>query len=235
MNWLALAGLAGCMQDQPVSMTGTVRAAPLEAAAAVPSATLETRDFNAEVYDQAMADETGAFSVDVPGGSFFTVETGAEGFVPTSLGGVAAAGPFEAGDGRVWAMPEDDYEALFTTFSSCPRAESEGGVVAGLVLLYTESEDSSAQYTVTTATATLYASDGSTLEACYLDDEGTDGSVGFQTGASGQFAVFGVPPGPVLLHVYYAVEGVSYGPWEWPLWVPETGIAPLYPAYIEAL
>lgn len=226
--------LAACDRTTPVAMTGRVFEQPSDTSGVVGGATVETRDVYAEPFDSTVAEDDGAFSVDVPAGQFFTVMASAEGYTPTSVSGLAAAGPFEAGDGRIWTMPDEQYEALFQTFSACPTVGDEGGVATGQVLLYTGEDTSGGeQYAITNGTVTLYASDGSTMDACYLDTDGTEGSQGTVTGSSGLFAVFGVPEGASSLLLTFIVDGYTYGPYQWPIWVPGDGVAPLYPAYVE--
>ncbi len=231
---LLLSELVGCVGTTPVAMTGRVFDQPSETAGVVADATLETRDVYAEVFDEAVSESDGAFSVDVPAGQFFTVEISAEGHVPTSLSGNAGAGPFAAGDGRIWTMPQDEYDALFETWAGCPSVGEEGGVAVGQALLYLgDVEPEEDDYAINNGTVELYSSEGTTLDACYLDGEGSDGSSGNVTGATGRFAVFGVPEGASSLLMTFTIDDYTYGPYQWPVWVPGDGVAPLYPAYIE--
>ncbi len=230
---LSLVALLGCSHEQPVAMTGRVFDNPSETAGVIGGATLETRDVYAEVYDETVAESDGAFSVNVPAGQFFTVEVDGDGYTPTSLSGVAGAGPFAAGDGRIWAMPDAQFEALFETWSACPSVGEPGGVAVGQALIYTGAVAGQDEYAVSNGVVTLYSSEGATLDACYLDGEGSDGSAGTVTGASGMFAVFGLPEGASSLLMSFTIDDYTYGPYQWPIWVPGDGVAPLYPAYVE--
>lgn len=229
---LLLLALAGCDRDTPVWMTGRVLDAPTEGADPVGGAELEVRDVYALEYATATAESDGAFAIEVPAGQFFTVMSDAEGYAPTSLSGVAGAGDFAAGDGRIWVMPDEEYEALFETWSACPTVSVEGGVAVGQALIWM-GEDATEAYAVSNGTVTLYAADGSTIDACYLDEDGAAGSTGLVTGSTGQFAVFGAPEGASSLLMSFVVEGYTYGPYQWPIWIPGDGVAPLYPAYVE--
>lgn len=223
--------LCACDHVTPVTMSGRILDGPYEDADPVASPTLEVRDVQAEVFDTVEGDEDGSFEVQVPGGQFFTVMMSADGYVPTSLSGMAAAGDFEAGDGALWAMSDQEYADLQELWAGCPGADTAGGIAVGQVLLYT-GEDATA-YTVTAGTVTLYTSDGGSLDGCYLDNDGTAGSTGLETGNTGRFGFFGTPEGASTLLLTFEVGDVVEGPYQWPVWIPADGVAPLYPAYVE--
>jgi len=226
-----LLAVVACDRTTPVTMSGRVLDEPFEGADPVASPTLEVRDVQAEVFATADGDTDGSFEVDVPGGQFFTVLMSADGYVPTSISGTAAAGDFEAGDGALWAMSDEEYADLLDLWAGCPGAGGEGGIAVGQVLLYTG--DTETSYTVTAGAVTLYASDGSTMDGCYLDNDGTPGSTGLETGSTGRFAVVGAPEGASSLLLTFQVGDVVEGPYQWPIWIPGDGVAPLYPAYVE--
>jgi hypothetical protein len=226
-----LLSLVACDRTVAVTMSGRVLDEPYEDANPVADPTLEVRDVQAEVFATAEGGSDGSFEVDVPGGEFFTVLMSADGFVPTSISGTAAAGDFEAGDGALWAMSDQEYDDLVSVWAGCPGAGEDGGVTVGQVLIYTG--DEATAYTVTAGTVTLYDADGGTMDGCYLDNDGTPGSTGLETGSTGRFAVFGAPEGASSLLLSFEVGDYVEGPYQWPVWIPGDGVAPLYPAYVE--
>ena len=235
MKPLFFALIAGCsaLGNKPVAMTGRLMNGPDADATPVANPTLTVRDGNAELFAEATGDADGTFSVDVPAGAFFTVTSSAEGHVPTSISGQAAAGPFDAGDGNVWAMPDQQYAGIFDAFSGCPNVDLAGGLIYGQVRLWTGSTDDGDVYTVNTATAIAYGQDDAEIDACYLDDDGGDSGLATSTGSTGYFAVFGMPEGASTMVLNYSIYGNSVDPYYWPLWIPEDGVAPLLPAYVE--
>ena len=222
--------LLACGELVPnVTMSGTIVDAPDEAAAPLPGGTIVTRDGTGAQQGEATADDQGDFSVAVPGGAFFTAELAADGTVPTTLSGVAASGDFEAGDGHLWSMAQADYDALATDFSTCQDIGEAGGVVTGQVQLYTDGSDD--QLVVNTARVWLIREDGTREQACYLDDDGVSDPDAQRTGATGRFAFFG-ESGTAWVHLQYQdAAGWSEG-WSWQVWVPDAGVAPLYPAWV---
>lgn len=228
---VSLLVLAACDRTVPVTMSGRVLDDPYEDANPVANPTLEVRDVMADVFASADGDSDGSFEVDVPGGQFFTVMASADGYVPTSISGTAAAGDFEAGDGAIWAMSDQEHDDLVEVWAGCPHAGEDGGATVGQVQIYTG--DDTTAYTVTAGTVTLYAADGSTMDGCYLDNDGTAGSTGLETGSTGRFAIFGAPEGASSLLLTFEVGDVVEGPYQWPVWIPGDGVAPLYPAYVE--
>lgn len=233
---LFLAAALGCngLKNQPVAMTGRIFDGPSADANPVANPTLTVRDGYADIFGEATGDADGYFTVDVPAGAFFTVTTSAEGHVPTSLSGQAAAGDFDAGDGNVWTMADQQYAGVFASFSGCVNVDEPGGVIYGQVQLWTGDDDDEGAYAVTHATATAYDSASNELSACYLDDDGGSSGLASETGDTGYFSVFGVAEGASTVVVNYALSGNSADPYYWPVWVPEDGVAPLLPAYVEA-
>lgn len=236
MRPITLVLTLGCssLGGKPVAMTGRVLIGPDAEADAVANPTLTVRDGESEIFAEATGDADGAFEIDVPAGSFFTVTSSGEGYVPTSISGQAAAGPFEAGDGNVWAMADQQYAGIFDDFSGCANVDEPGGVIYGQVRLWTGSADDETVYTVNTANATAYGQNNTQIDACYLDNDGGDSGLATSTGATGYFSIFGLPEGASTMVLTYTVFGESVDPYYFPVWVPEDGVAPLLPAYVEA-
>jgi hypothetical protein len=212
---------------ETVAMSGVVWDAPYLEGAPVAGAALQVFDEYGEVWGEAESTADGAFQVDVPAGvPFFTTVSG-DGRVPTAFSGTAGISDFIAPEGFPWVADAAWMDALRVDFAACPTVNELGAVVAGQVAL-----DGSYEV-ILTASARVYAADGSELAACYLDDDGESTADATVTGATGRFAVFGVPPGEIVVDVRYDV-GLSEQPVKlfW-FFAPEGGLVPMYPTLMD--
>lgn len=225
--------LAACLPDVGVvTMYGIVHDAPNSEGNLVEAATVETRDYDGEVVGTAQTDFAGNFAVDVPEGVDFFVEVRKDGHVPTHFSGLAGVYDFDAGAGYPWVAPTAWVDGVREDFANCPTVDLPGGVVTGEVRLYISNIDPSGAPLIETGEVSVYttASD-EILWACYLDDEGNSIADGTQTGATGRFAVFGIPAGLMAVEVLYTDptgDRVSSHP---QYIVAEGGLVPMYPAW----
>ncbi|MDP6933096.1 MAG: carboxypeptidase-like regulatory domain-containing protein [Myxococcota bacterium] len=226
--------LTACEPGETVTeilLTGHVLDEQDEEAGPIPEATIELRDGNTEAYSEATTDEDGAFSIAAPAGDNIYVSLSADGYTTTAFTGATSYSDVEVEDGTLWMRSEAQVDVLRNLFDGCSL--DDGGIVEGEVRVYIPDQDADELPLVTTAYAVAYTPDGDAYEACYLDDEGNSDPEATQTGNTGRFAIFGLPEAPLTVYLNYdpgagdAIERVFY------VYLPENGIAPLYPAYVE--
>lgn len=228
-----LLSLVGCIPDVgTVQMFGEVRDAPYAAGSVVDGATLEVKDIDGDVVGTATTAYDGTFAVDVPAGVDFFVEVDGDASVPTHFSGVSGLYDFDAGDGYPWLAPTSYIDQLREDFANCPSVNDEGAIVAGEVRIYVGDTVPGTTSLIDSAEVRVVSSsDEVTLEACYLDDDGVSLEAGVMTGATGRFAVFGVPAGLDAVEVLYndpAGDEVSSHP---QYIVAEGGFVPMFPAW----
>lgn len=231
---MLLVALLAC-QSYPdeVTLSGQVLDDHAEDGAPVGGVTLALRDETESVAVTATAEDDGAFSILAPSATVFWLEVSGEGRVATTFDGYLGYADLTAEPGQIWSADADDLDALIADFSACPTVGEAGGVVAGEVRLYIPGNDTDSLPTVSTATVDLDASDGSDPTVCFLDDEGLSSADATLTGATGRFAAFGLPPGRLTVSVRYTVGSVRSDTWDRDVWVPEDGLVPLYPLWVE--
>jgi hypothetical protein len=223
--------LAACADPAAtVTMTAAVWNAPYGEGEVVPGATVIVTDEARTVWDEVRAGDDGAFTAEVPAGVPFFVETRADGHVPTAFSGTAGLSDFTAPSGYPWVAPTGWVDALRAEFAACPAAAESGAIVAGEIVA------DAAQYPVLpTGSARVLAPDDVEYAACYLDDEGAPLADGTEVGATGRFAIFGVPEGEILVDVRYDT-GTDEDPVQlFRFFAPAEGLVPVYPAILPVL
>ena len=181
--------------------------------------------------------EGGAFDITVPASqSFFvTFNDAAGGHVPTSFTGIAGSSDVQADEGTLYMRSADELALLRAEFAACPEVDDEGPIIEGEVRLYLDVEEKDELPTVPDANVKVYDAQDNEFLACYLDDKGASLPDGTRTGATGRFAVFGVPEGPLSVEVTWALtESVDMTSW-YIVRAPAGGVVPMYPAWVEGL
>ena len=230
--------MAACVVgDAPqISVSGRLYDSPDSDAGVVAGAQVTALDAYGVEVDAATADDAGEFSVDVVGWDVFHLHLQADGYATTAWSGTAGETDIIADDGVLWLRSEADLDALRATHANCPTAQDAGGVVEGVMRLYIPSqEDNDTLPLVTTGVVTAWTVDGVAYSACYLDDEGASDPEATTTGETGNFAIFGVPTGPISVELGYSTYGVAAESGWYFVWLPESGVAPLHPALVEGL
>lgn len=227
--------LAACTAEYgTVEMYGTVHDAPNAKGELVAGATLTVLDELFAPLDETTTNADGSFGVGTPAGQAFYLEMSGEGFVSTHFSGTAGVQDFTAGDGYPWIAPTTWIDDLREEFSACPTAADAGAVVAGDVRLYINGVASLETLPpVGTAEVAVYTQDGDVAyPACYLDDDGASVADGDDTGKNGEFAVFGVPEGPIAVELIFEDSDQLYPSILYSFVVADGGFVPLYPALV---
>lgn len=197
-------------------------------------ASLQVHDPLGEAWSQGTTGADGDFELVVPASSAFFLTLSADGYVSTSFTGIAGASDVVAEDGTLFLREQADVDALRAEFSACPRVDEPGPIIEGEVRPYFAVDAEPEELpTIATAWVTVYEQDDTATSACYLDDDGNSLPDGTRTGATGRFAIFGAPEGPVSLEVSYDLTS-DYALSTWYIVRPPTdGIVPMYPAWVD--
>jgi hypothetical protein len=218
-----------------VELRGRVLEGPAEDAPIVGGADVQVRDSSGADYAAATAEGDGTFAVDIPATAQFRLELRAAGHLPTAFTGYSLAGDVEAPDGTLFARPVDFLDGLRATFGNCPKAAEPGAVIEGELRLFLPvGEDTDELPLVNTGTVAVVDADGASHTPCYLDNQGISLAEGAVTGDTGRFAFFGLPPGLATFTSAYTLNDISYDGEPYDLLLPAEGIAPLYPAWVDA-
>ena len=159
----------------------------------------------------------------------------AEGYARTGHSGNAGLNDWTVALGELWLESEDDLAELQALYAGCPGVGGDGGLIAGEVRYWLEGyEPEEGEWPLaTTGFARAYDTEGASWDSCHLDDAGVAYDAEAEvTGETGQYAIFGGPSGPVTLLIGTVIEGQATWAAEYHVYVPEGGIAPLWPSYV---
>jgi len=227
---------AGCAHEEVISLYGTLLDGPGADAVPLSDAELSVLEDQGEPYASTVTDSDGGFHVDAPGGENIFVEVRGADLVPASFTGVAGLGEQqEVEEGRLFGFSQVGFDQWSSDFSGCPGLEESGSTVLGDIRLYGLLDPETVEEPlVTSGYAYVRTADGTEYDACYLDDDGTAyDSERTATGASGRYMVAGVPAGAHILVVGYEGAGGVVGEHDYFLWLPDGGISPRFPSYVE--
>ncbi len=228
--------LMGCPQQTPeeVTISGYVSDNP-GSTNPLEGVTVSVMDLTFEEQDSVVTDAEGFFSVVTTAGVPVYFDLQAEGYARTAHSGNAGLNDWTVALGQLWLESEDDLSELQALYAGCPGVGEEGGLIGGEVRFWLEGyePDDGAWPLATTAFARAYSSEGDSFDSCHLNEEGTAyDPEALVTGQSGQYAIFGGPAGPVTLTVGYVIEEQPTWAAEYQIYVPDGGIAPLWPSYV---
>ncbi len=217
-----------------VQMTGTVLDAPANAGNAVGDATVTALNGAGEPFGVATTDADGAFSVTVPAGAPFFVGVEKDGYVPTAFSGTSGVSDFDAGAGYPWLSTEDWATEERARWEACANYTAEGGFVSGQALAVVPGVDDFTSWPpLPDAELLAYVSGDLALDACYLDDEGVVLAAGESTGKTGEYAIFGVPAGQVVIELTVARSNGEAGTDLYQFVAFEDGLIPVFPTPVE--
>lgn len=232
---MILSFLLGCDPtiDQVV-LSGVVQDAPGGAGNNVAGSALVSRDRDGATVGEAESAADGSFAIDVPAGASFYLELSADGYVPTGFSSFAGTEDFQASTGYPWIATTVWLDNLRSTYETCESVGATGGVFAGQVLAAIEGiGDPGSWPAVSGAVVAVIGNDVVELPTCYLDDEGLSVAGLGTTGTTGEYAVFGVPPGGAVMQVDAERTGGEVGTDVFDFIMPEAGLVPVYPTPVE--
>jgi hypothetical protein len=213
-----------------VNLLGMVQDAPFNAGTPVEGAKLEARNRDGEVTGEDESDAEGLFSVPVDSGVSFYLTLSHPDLVATGFSGVAGVNDFDAGTGYPWLATPSWVEALRAEHGNCPESSSEGGIVVGEVRAAIAQVDDVNQWPTLGGTSVqVIDHTGATHDGCYLDDQGVSVEGASGTGATGMFAVFGVPAGAINVAATVERSDGELGTDVFEFVIPEAGLVPIFP------
>jgi hypothetical protein len=227
--------LACASEVATITLSGTVTDAPEAVGAAVAGATVAVFDETLAPFGETVSGTDGAFALDIPALATFYVQVDGEGRVPTAFSGTAGLGDLDAGQGYPWVADADFVEEQRAAHGACGTAGGGGAVVLGVTRVYLPSTALGELPIAATADVAVLGSDAQRILACSLDDAGVSAPDATTTGATGRFAVFGVPAGPAIVGVSWVDPGGDRVTHEFQFLVPADGLVPLYPALVGDL
>jgi hypothetical protein len=245
LKLLPLVLVLGCAgPPETVVFSGTVRDQPYGGGKPVAGVQVTERDADFEKAATATTADDGTFSMVVGAVQDFYVELSGDGFVPTIFAGEMGAYDFNAGDETLFVRSDAAPDALRTEFDAWGTA---GATIEGEVRLYQSGVSFSKLPPVGNAFVNVIDGEGNSYSPRYLDAKGAPDPKANTTGATGRFAFFDLPEGPLQLDVAYGKVDDDSGAydtgdpndsddaWHWyyRTWLLEGAIAPFYPALVE--
>jgi hypothetical protein len=239
---IALLTLFACLSDAEfVTMTGTVFSGSGEDATPVGGAEIHSLAVTNLEVDRVFADDSGAFSIQIPSGASFFVGAEANGYVPTGFSGQSATSDYSVTDGLLYMHSQASYDGIQADFDGCASNDEGGPTLEGWVAFGIDNGDVIETYLVTTAWVTAYSGDGDPYDTCYLDD--LEESAVYDpdatlTGSHGRFLVQGAPTGLMTLETAYWIDQASdwqTDPLYYIVYAPPGGIASFQPLWVPVL
>lgn len=226
---ILLALLACAEETGPIG--GTVLIGPGSLGPPLAGGTVVVLDEVGEPFDTASIDDEGRFDATAPLGGFIHVRVEGPGMVPAGFSGRMGLGPFEVEPGTLFGWPESERAAMDAQWGDCARP---GSAMIGEVRLFGVTDDDGVSPLITTAFASIPVAAGQDLGACYLDDEsGLHDPTATTTGPRGTFAIFDIEPGIHRLDYGYHVTQSIRVDSSLRLYVPDGGVTPLFPAWVD--
>lgn len=217
-----------------VVFSGEVQDAPGNAGKPVEGAAVVAQNREGAVVGEDETDADGAFAVTVDAGVSFFLTVGAEGYVSTSFSGLAGLSDFTSEAGLPWLATAEWVDEEKARFASCPTAGEAGTFITGQALQFIASvADASSWPQLGDVSIEVLGSDGESDAGCYLDDDQVSLADAESTGATGEFAVFGVPPGGVNVKATMQRSNGEVGTDVFEYIAPEAGLIPMFPTPLE--
>lgn len=233
MLWMLL---LGCAEDFS-TLSATLQSG-LWSQSPLAGAEIIAYDFGLVETDRVTSGEDGAFSIALRPGTIFYLEMSAADHVTTGLTGTISYEDLAIEDGQIWVRTRDELDQVRQDFAGCPGADGDGAVIEGEIRLYMPGISAAEAPLSATGWARVYSSDGALIddEPCYLLDDDQQlvyDPEATHTGVRGRFAFFDAPTGDVTVEVGYDIESYTYYQTYYYTYVPEGGVTPMYPAWVE--
>jgi hypothetical protein len=231
---MASIAVTGCNGESAVPIKGTVQQSATDASG-LPGARVTVRTLNGKVFDETRTASNGDFKAEAPGGDVLHLQVSGEDLVDASFLGICGIDQTcKVEQGAVFGVHADEWQAWQDQFAGCPDL-GDGAAVFGEIrfadLTVEHSED---HPLANSGNAFVTTSAGRVVSACFLDEEGLAYDAEAElTGPTGRFLIPGLPSGSHTLTIGYAQTEVGYVYDDYPLWLPEDGLAPRLPAWVR--
>jgi len=229
---IALMMVTACLPEPTdITLSGQVLTAQ-DAEQGAPGIAVTAFDSELIEYSTAETDDDGMFATTVRSNRVYHLVLSGSDVVPTAFSGVVGSSDTAIAADELFVRSVAEVEALRATHDQCAGASEEGGVVEGTVYFQLRNEQDDSFLIAEEAMVEVYDVNGTQYETCYLDTDGNSLEAGTEVGATGRFAAFGVPSGAITV-VFRQEIGASvienYGF----VFMPENGVAPFHPAFID--
>ena len=225
----------GCLPTMQASITAIIEdnnGLPLS------SAEVTVHRWDGSILSEVTTDSEGVFSSELPPYQVFYVVAETPNHPPTSFTGYSGEGDDNIPAGTLSIRSYEEVQLSLSDFGECYTEDNfeTGSVIEGQAKLYISGTAVDDLPTMTTGTASIIEEDVTIADGCYIPHEDEDGTniESTQTGESGRYAIFSSPTGVTELTITITVDGeqISY---PYSLYVPENGIAPLFPTLVPFL
>ena len=224
--------LSGCLPEpSDIQLSGQVLTAQ-ESEQGASDIVVTAHDAELAPYSDTVTDEDGVFSTAVQTNRVYHLVLEGDGVVPTAFSGVVGTSDTRIEHDELFVRSEAEVDALRLTYSECAASELEGGIVEGIVYFQLQNAKDESYLIAEEAMVEVYDANGTQYDTCYLDSDGESLEFGTEVGATGRFAAFGIPSGAITVifkQEIGASELENYGF----VYMPENGIAPFHPAFID--
>ena len=190
------------------------------------------RNAKTKPHGTATTDNNGMFEIEIPSSNVYHLELSGTDIIPTAFSGVVGQSDVAIPEDNLFVRSTAEINALREEFSACPYAESEGGIVEGIVQFTLQNTDDDSFLVAPLTAVTVVDNEGIEFDACYLDDEGVSVEEADNVGTTGRFSVFGVPAGPLEIRFRQDIGGLLVDNYGF-VYMPENGVAPFYPAFVD--
>lgn len=227
--------LLACDSGLPktVELSGVVFDAPYLLGDTVAGETLTVLSVDGAEAASGSSGEDGSFTLEVEAAADFYLRL--EGDHPTTtFSGTTGYVDLESGTGVPWTSTQTWVEQIPNDFANCPSVATPGGIVVGEIRIYLDGIAPWDSPVGSNATVKITGSDGEAAQTCYLADDGTSIEYGESVGATGRFAAFGLPEGPLLVGVSYVDGSGATSNNLYRGWLATDGVAPFYPIFVPS-
>ena len=229
---IALMMVAACLPEPTdITLSGQVLAAQ-DAEQGAPGIEVTAFDSELNEYSTAETDDEGMFATTVQSNRVYHLVLSGSDVTPTAFSGVVGSSDTAIGADELFVRSVAEVDAIRTTHDQCAAASQEGGIVEGAVYFRLRNEQDESFLIAEEAMVEVYDANGTQYDTCYLDTDGNSLEAGSEVGATGRFAAFGVPAGAITVVFRQEIGGAvleNYGF----VYMPENGIAPIHPAFID--
>lgn len=224
--------LVACLPEPiEVQLSGQVLTAQ-DSAQGAPDLTVTAYGSELEEYSATETDDDGMFTTAVQSNRVYHLVVEGTDATPTAFSGVVGSADTSIAEDELFIRSTTETEALRTIHQNCEPSSLEGGIVEGVVHFQLQNAQDDSYLIAEEAMVEVYDVDGTQYETCYLNTDGESLEAGTEVGATGRFAAFGIPSGAITV-VFKQEFGElvieNYGF----VFMPEDGIAPFHPAFID--
>ncbi len=198
-------------------------------------ALVEIREGTGPIVGEAITNSNGRFAVRVPRGARIFAVVSESGFLPTSFTGASGIEPvLRVPEGTLFGVPESTAERYLSLFEGCPALRTGAFAVGQVRVENLTIPESGENPIVTTARVEWNVRDRETLQACYLNEEGTAyDPTATETGLSGWYLVPDVAVGTGEIIVSYStIVGAAEIVVIYPVYMPEDGVIARFPTWV---